>query len=160
MGAFLRRKRNRYGALTRSETNRASGRRDRASAGRGTSDHQYWIRGSRLPHHCEQSAARWVSLPRLRQMDHLPRHAFLSRKRRRVLGWRRVTSGRRLTAQIVWDDRDSNPDALSGNKFSHHYGFRHNLHFCGPDCALTISFSRRRSRPSSLYTFSVSEAWL
>ena len=71
-----------------------------------------------------------------------------------------MTSGRRLTAQIVWDDRDSNPDALSGNKFSHHYGFRHNLHFCGPDCALTISFSRRRSRPSSLYTFSVSEAWL
>jgi hypothetical protein len=24
-----------------------------------------------------------------------------------------------------WDDRDSNPDALSSSKFSHHYGFRH-----------------------------------
>jgi len=45
----------------------------------------------------------------------------------------------------MWDDRDSNPDALSGDRFSHHYGFRHAskqmiivLMLCGPDCALTV----------------------
>jgi hypothetical protein len=46
-----------------------------------------------------------------------------------------------------WDDRDSNPDALSSSKFSHHYSFRCLLRqaqddelagVVGPDCALTV----------------------
>jgi hypothetical protein len=28
-------------------------------------------------------------------------------------------------ANLKWDDRESNPDALSSGKFSHHYSFRY-----------------------------------
>jgi hypothetical protein len=48
---------------------------------------------------------------------------------------------RQTRSVMYWDDRDSNPDALSGCRFSHHYGFRHRedrFAFVGPDCALTI----------------------
>jgi hypothetical protein len=59
-----------------------------------------------------------------------------------------------------WDDRDSNPDALSGNGFSHHYGFRHRMRLWSGLCLDRIVRTRRRPRPSSLYTFSLRGAWL
>jgi hypothetical protein len=65
-----------------------------------------------------------------------------------------------------WDDRDSNPHALSSGRISHHYSFRYRVHVSGPDCALTVHFERKlqmfRPRPSSLYTFpfAIEQAWL
>ena len=73
----------------------------------------------------------------------------------------------RSSGANYWDDRDSNPDALSGDRFSHHYGFRHAskrkivLVFCGPDCALTIVSLRTtvgRARPVSTPSFAQRES--
>jgi len=69
-----------------------------------------------------------------------PRHRTrIQRFSARVVAPQRGALGMaRQTALFKWDDRDSNPDALSSDRFSHHYGFRHRLRVCGPDCALTI----------------------
>lgn len=63
----------------------------------------------------------------------------------------------RMTKEI-WDGRDSNPDALSGCRFSHHYGFRHRfLRLWSGLCLDHMRAISRRPRPSSLYTFSFKE---
>ncbi|HEY6234725.1 MAG TPA: hypothetical protein VIW69_06475 [Candidatus Elarobacter sp.] len=50
---------------------------------------------------------------------------------------------------VEWDDRDLNPDALAGSKFSHRFGFRRHSDGAerrrdvrGPDCALTVRLLR------------------
>ena len=57
---------------------------------------------------------------------------------------------------LFWDGRDSNPDALSGCRFSHHFGFRHRnaSRLWSGLCLDHMSSISRRPRPSSLYTFS------
>ena len=56
--------------------------------------------------------------------------------------------------RFFWDGRESNPDALSGCRFSHHYGFRHRIsRLWSGLCLDPMRSISRRSRPSSLYTF-------
>jgi hypothetical protein len=55
---------------------------------------------------------------------------------------------------------DSNPHPLTGSRFSYHFDFRRRLvGVRGLDYPFAIAFGRRR-RPSSLYTFPLTGAWL
>jgi hypothetical protein len=55
---------------------------------------------------------------------------------------------------------DSNPHPLTGSRFSYHFDFRRRrVGVRGLDYPFAIAFGRRR-RPSSLYTFPLTGAWL